>query len=115
MAGAAEVVEAVGEPEGVVRAALVPNVRGAEMALAAGVDELTVTISASAVYNERNVKMTIDDSVEQVQAICALAAEAGVPVGVNASPMIPFINDHELEHILEAARDVGAVVSFVVS
>lgn len=35
--------------------------------------------------------------------------EAGVPVGVNASPMIPFINDHELEHILEAARDAGAI------
>ena len=35
--------------------------------------------------------------------------EAGVPVGVNASPMIPFINDHELEHILEAARDSGAI------
>jgi hydroxymethylglutaryl-CoA lyase len=50
------------------------------MALAAGVDELTVTISASATYNERNVKMAIDDSVEQVQAICALAAAAGVPV-----------------------------------
>jgi len=35
--------------------------------------------------------------------------EAGVPVGVNASPMIPFINDHELEHILEAAREAGAI------
>lgn len=35
--------------------------------------------------------------------------DAGVPVGVNASPMIPFINDHELEHILEAARDAGAI------
>ena len=34
---------------------------------------------------------------------------AGVPVGVNASPMIPFINDHELEHILEAAREAGAI------
>ncbi len=80
MAGAAEVVEAVGEPEGVVRAALVPNVRGAEMALAAGVDELTVTISASSVYNERNVRMTIDESVEQIERIATLAAAAGVPV-----------------------------------
>jgi len=35
--------------------ALVPNVRGAEAALAAGVDELTATIAASPVYNERNV------------------------------------------------------------
>lgn len=80
MAGAAEVVAEVGVPEGVIRAALVPNVRGAEMALAAGVDELTVTISASATYNDRNVKMSIDDSVEQIGRIAAMAATAGVPV-----------------------------------
>lgn len=80
MAGAAEVVAEVGAPEGVVRAALVPNVRGAELALAAGIDELTVTISASATYNERNVKMTIDDSVEQIGAIAAMALAVGVPV-----------------------------------
>ncbi|MGB8861374.1 MAG: hydroxymethylglutaryl-CoA lyase, partial [Ilumatobacteraceae bacterium] len=78
MAGAAEVVAGLGPVEGVVRTALVPNVRGAEMALAAGLDELTVTISASATYNERNVHMTIDESVEAIAAICALAA--GVPV-----------------------------------
>ncbi len=35
--------------------------------------------------------------------------EAGVPVGINASPMIPFINDHELEHLLECGREAGAI------
>jgi hydroxymethylglutaryl-CoA lyase len=80
MAGAAEVVEGLGVLDGVTRAALVPNVRGAAMALAAGVDELTVTISASAVYNQRNVRMGIDDSVDQVAAIVELAAAAGVRV-----------------------------------
>jgi DNA repair photolyase len=35
-------------------------------------------------------------------------ARAGVPVGVSLSPMIPFLNLHELEHILEAAREAGA-------
>lgn len=80
MADAAEVVAGFGAPEGVVRAALVPNVRGAELALAAGIDELTVTISASATYNDRNVHMTIDESVEAIAAICALATAAGVPV-----------------------------------
>jgi hydroxymethylglutaryl-CoA lyase len=73
MAGAAEVVAAVGAPDGVTRAALVPNRRGAEMAVAAGLDELTVTISASAVYNDRNVHMTIDESVDQIGSICAFA------------------------------------------
>ncbi|WP_040940263.1 PA0069 family radical SAM protein [Xanthomonas campestris] len=34
--------------------------------------------------------------------------EAGVPVGVMAAPVIPWINDHELEAILQAAADAGA-------
>ena len=34
--------------------------------------------------------------------------EAGVPVVVLASPMIPALNDHELEAILEAASEAGA-------
>jgi len=40
-------------------------------------------------------------------AIRALAA-AGVPVGVLASPMIPGLNDAELDRILEAAAEAGA-------
>jgi DNA repair photolyase len=39
-------------------------------------------------------------------------AKAGVPVGVSVSPIIPFINEPELERILEAARDAGAQRAF---
>ena len=77
MAGAAEVVAAVGRPPGVVRTALVPNRRGAELALDAGVDELTVTISASAAYNAKNVHMTVDESVAATAEIAALAVGGG--------------------------------------
>lgn len=35
--------------------------------------------------------------------------DAGVPTGVLAAPMIPGLNDSELENILLAARDAGAV------
>ncbi|WP_420467952.1 PA0069 family radical SAM protein [Panacagrimonas sp.] len=38
-------------------------------------------------------------------------SEAGVPVIVMASPIIPFINDAELEAILEAGREAGAVAA----
>ncbi|RDZ26835.1 PA0069 family radical SAM protein [Lysobacter silvisoli] len=37
-----------------------------------------------------------------------LLAEAGVPVGVMVAPVIPMINDRELEHILAAAQEHGA-------
>jgi len=80
MADPAAVVDAVGAPDGLVRAALVPNLRGAEMALEAGIDELTVTVSASAHYNQANVRMSIDESMAQIAAICTLARSAGVPV-----------------------------------
>lgn len=44
----------------------------------------------------------------RLQTIKALA-DAGIPVTVLASPMIPSLNDHELENILTAAADQGAV------
>lgn len=38
----------------------------------------------------------------------ARLADAGIPVGVLAAPMIPALNDSELEAILEAAKQAGA-------
>ncbi|MBB5015517.1 PA0069 family radical SAM protein [Rehaibacterium terrae] len=35
-------------------------------------------------------------------------AEAGIPVGVFVAPVIPMINDRDMEAILDAARDAGA-------
>ncbi|HXH64825.1 MAG TPA: PA0069 family radical SAM protein [Mariprofundaceae bacterium] len=43
----------------------------------------------------------------RLQAMRKLS-EAGIPVGVLVAPVIPHLNDHELESILEAARDHGA-------
>jgi DNA repair photolyase len=47
----------------------------------------------------------------RLKTIEALAS-AGVPVGVSVSPVIPFLNLHEMERILEAARDCGATSAF---
>jgi hydroxymethylglutaryl-CoA lyase len=52
--------------------ALVPNVRGAELARAAGADSLTITVSASPGYSEKNVGM----STEQALATAADIATA---------------------------------------
>jgi DNA repair photolyase len=35
-------------------------------------------------------------------------AEAGIPVRIQVSPMIPALTDHELEAVMEAGRDAGA-------
>jgi DNA repair photolyase len=39
-------------------------------------------------------------------------SKAGVPVGVSVSPVIPFINEPEIERILEAAAAAGARSAF---
>jgi DNA repair photolyase len=39
-------------------------------------------------------------------------ARAGVPVGVSVSPIIPFINEPEIERILETAAAAGATAAF---
>jgi DNA repair photolyase len=41
-------------------------------------------------------------------------AKAGVPVGVSFSPVIPFLNEPELERVLEAAAKAGATTAFSV-
>jgi hydroxymethylglutaryl-CoA lyase len=93
MAGAADVLAAVGRPEGVRIWALVPNLRGAQMAIEAGVDALTVTVSASAAYNEKNVNMTIDQSVEQVASICALDGVPPVDAVISCAFGSPYEGD----------------------
>ena len=39
-------------------------------------------------------------------------ARAGIPVGISVSPLIPFLNEPELERVLERARDAGATSAF---
>jgi DNA repair photolyase len=46
----------------------------------------------------------------RLETIAALAG-AGIPTGVLAAPMIPVLNDSELEEILERAREAGATVA----
>ena len=43
----------------------------------------------------------------RIEAIRELS-KAGIPTAVMPAPMIPALNDHEMEAILERARDAGA-------
>lgn len=48
------------------------------------------------------------------EAMRALA-DAGVPVGVSVSPVIPGLNDHDIAEILERASDAGASTAFMIA
>jgi hydroxymethylglutaryl-CoA lyase len=80
MADAADVMAGITRREGVTYAALTPNLRGFEAALAAGVDEVAVFASASETFSTRNINCTIGESLERYRAVCAEAARNGIPV-----------------------------------
>jgi hydroxymethylglutaryl-CoA lyase len=80
MADAAEVVAHAIRHPGVTVMALVPNLRGAEAALRAGVHKLTLPVSASRAHSLANVRKTPEDMVEEVRAIVAL--RDGIAPGV---------------------------------
>jgi len=50
----------------------------------------------------------------RLEAIARLA-EAGVPTGIGFAPVIPGLNDHELEAVLEAGAKAGAVAAMYVT
>lgn len=93
MAGAAEVLAGIDRDDRVSYIALVPNLRGAEMALDADVDGLNVTISASAVYNEKNVRRTIAESLEDIAAIVRAVGGLWVDVTVSCAFGSPYEGD----------------------
>jgi hydroxymethylglutaryl-CoA lyase len=78
MAGAAEVVAAVlpGLRAGQTAWALVPNRRGAELATAAGIRHLTITVSASEAYSAKNVHMSVGESMTHLAEVREAAAGA---------------------------------------
>ena len=93
MAGAAEVMAGVPRRPDVRYVALVPNLRGAELAIEAGVDGLSVTVSASPEYNRRNVRMSIDESVDQVTAIAGAVGDVPIDVVVSCAFGSPYEGD----------------------
>lgn len=60
--------------------ALVPNVRGLERALAAGVREVSVVASASESFARANLNRSLEDAVRMAESVIAEAAIVGVPV-----------------------------------
>jgi DNA repair photolyase len=68
---------------------------------------VTLSITTLDKHLARKMEPRAPTPPRRLQAIAGLA-EAGLPVGVLAAPMIPALNDMELEAILAAAAKAGA-------
>lgn len=80
MADSAEVLGAIRRGQGISYAALTPNMRGLEGAIAAKADEIAIFASASEGFSKANLNCTIDESFDRFAPVAEAAREAGLPV-----------------------------------
>lgn len=80
MGGSAEVLAGITRAKGVRYAALTPNMRGYEDALAAKADEIAVFASASEGFSKANINATIAESIERFTPILDSARHIDLPV-----------------------------------
>ncbi|HEY0486945.1 MAG TPA: hydroxymethylglutaryl-CoA lyase [Mycobacteriales bacterium] len=91
--------------------ALVPNVRGAERALAAGFSELEVVVSASDTHNRANINRSTEESLDAVAELVGLVHGAGgtVEVIVSTSFGCPYDGDVPVSRVVSVVdRAVAA-------
>lgn len=80
MAGSGEVLAGISRAEGVRYAALTPNMRGFEDAVAAKADEIAVFASASEGFSKANINATIEESITRFLPVLDAAKDIGLPV-----------------------------------
>ena len=90
MADAAEVIAHARTKPGLTVMALVPNIKGAEAAFAAGVHKITIPCSASAAHSLANVRKTREQMVDEVRNIAALRNERAPQVTIEAGIATAF-------------------------
>ena len=114
MAGSDEVMARITRAPGVVYSALVPNPKGAELALAAKADELELVVSASETHNQKNVRRSVAESLVAARDLVELAHGEHVPVEAIVSTAFgcPYEGDVAPErvgqvagHLLDAGAD----------
>ena len=85
MAGAEEVVAAVGPCPGPVRAGLALNERGYERLVATGLDEVRFAFGVTESFNQRNQGAAVEDSIATARRIAARARGDGIRCAVTLS------------------------------
>jgi hydroxymethylglutaryl-CoA lyase len=113
MAGSDEVMARIDRVPGVVYSALVPNPRGAELALKAGADEIELVVSASETHNQKNVRRSVAESLVAAHELVELAHGEEVPVEAIVSTAFgcPYEGDVAPERVAQIAGhliDAGA-------
>ncbi|MDP5144875.1 hydroxymethylglutaryl-CoA lyase [Shewanella sp. ULN5] len=80
MADSADIFTQMPRIKGVTYSALTPNMKGFELALASGADEVAIFGAASESFSQKNINCSIDESIERFIPLMQLAKQHNIPV-----------------------------------
>ena len=112
MASSGAVLAAIARKPGVSYAALTPNMKGLEAALAAQADEVAIFGSASEGFSRANINASIAESLARFAPVAEAARGAGLPVRGYVSCVVecPYdgpVAPSETARVVAALRDMG--------
>jgi hydroxymethylglutaryl-CoA lyase len=101
-----EVMSRIARVPGVRNPVLVPNERGLDRALDAGVEEIAVFTAASEAFSEANLNRSIDESLEMFEPVIRRAVDGGVGVRGYVSTVLgcPYQGDVPTGDVVRVAR-----------
>jgi hydroxymethylglutaryl-CoA lyase len=112
LADAVEVARGVERPNGVQLSALVPNRRGLDNAIGAGMSEVAVFMSASESHNKKNINKTIDQTLRAFEDVIPHALEQGLRVRAYVSTVFGCPYEGEVDpatsvRLTKTLREMG--------
>ncbi|MCA0964898.1 hydroxymethylglutaryl-CoA lyase [Salipiger bermudensis] len=112
MASSGEVLAGITRARGVSYAALTPNLKGFEAAMAAGADEVAIFGSASEGFSRANINASIEESLARFAPVAEAARARGVPVRGYVSCVLecPYdgaVAPKAVAGVVAALRDMG--------
>ena len=117
MGTSTEVFEKVNRIEGVTYAALTPNLRGFEAAVAVNADEVAIFGAASQSFSQKNINCSIEESLERFAPVMEAAKKANIKVRGYVSCVLgcPYEGDIEPEQVALVAEKLLAMGCYEIS
>jgi hydroxymethylglutaryl-CoA lyase len=117
MRDAKEVFAQIKRAPGAIYSALIPNMRGLELAIESKLDEVITIMSSSESHNRENLNMSVADSLKQNEEINRVAKENGVRVRSYIATAFgcPMEGDIPPKKIADIAEQMDSFGSYEIS
>ena len=117
MADSAEVFQGITRKHGVTYAALIPNLKGFEYALAAQANEVAIFAAASEAFSQKNVNCSIAESLKRFEPLIEAARMHNIPVRgyISCVAGCPYSGDVQINTVAQIANDLLAMGCYEIS